>query len=364
MHRYLTAILFVILTATVTAQEQWARLEADPALPFLIDVSEASPPLGPTLASTAQQPTRPARPPGRAAGPRRRGSMVGYIDDAIVESKVRIRVDAAFHTTAPDRAEFFYAKCGCYQDLPSTDPAYDGAAPGPRPGAANDLDFRQLNVSGEYAFSGRVSVFGQLPVRWLQPQSFIPGTGAGFPNQSGIGDVRGGVKLALVATADRNLTAQAQVYAPTGDASKGLGTDHASFEPALLYYQRVSDVVTLESQLGIWLPSGGSAGVPTGVDENFSGQVLSYGIGSGFELYREGRVLFAPVVELVGWRVLSGFQTGPTPQADGTNIVNLKVGARLSVDDLHSVYVGYGRALTDAIWYDDIVRLEYRYSFR
>ena len=80
---------------------------------------------------------------------------------------------------------------------------------------------------------------------------------------------------------------------------------------------------------------------------------------------------FAPVIELVGWHVASGFQTieGPAPdravtapRADGTNIVNLKFGARITVDR-GSFYVGYGHALTDATWYDDIVRFEYRFSF-
>ena len=45
---------------------------------------------------------------------------------------------------------------------------------------------------------------------------------------------------------------------------------------------------------------------------------------------RNGRL--APVVELVGWRVLSGFQTvAATVDAGGTNIVNLKFGARLLI---------------------------------
>jgi hypothetical protein len=79
-------------------------------------------------------------------------------------------------------------------------------------------------------------------------------------------------------------------------------------------------------------------------------------------VYRGGSVRFAPVVELVGWHVLSGYQTGGTPDATGTNIVNLKVGARTAFDR-GSVYVGYGHALTTARWYEDIVRFEYRYSF-
>ena len=28
-----------------------------------------------------------------------------------------------------------------------------------------------------------------------------------------------------------------------------------------------------------------------------------------------------------------------------------------------SIYFGYGKALTDAKWYDDIVRIEYRHGF-
>jgi len=355
-------MVFAMLTSTADAQEQPARAESNDATASLGQVGrfdlrpEAGDQLKETLAPAVQQAPTPLPP---RTG-RRRGSMVGYIDDATVGSKLRIRFDSAFHNTVPDRAEFFYAKCGCYQDLAANNPAFDPDAPGPRPGAANDSDFQQLNVWGEYAVGSFVSIFGQLPVRWFQPTSFIPGTGAGFPNQSGLGDIRAGVKLALAADAEQSLTLQGQLYMPTGDASKALGTDHASFEPEFLYYRQLSDVATLESQFGVWIPFGGSAGVPTSLDGKFSGSVLSYGIGSGFDLYRRGDVQFGPVVELVGWHVLSGFQTAATSDADGTNIVNVKIGVRVSVAGKHSVYFGYGHHLTDATWYDDIVRFEYR----
>ena len=45
------------------------------------------------------------------------------------------------------------------------------------------------------------------------------------------------------------------------------------------------------------------------------------------------------------------------------NIVNLKIGARLGMPNRSSIYVGYGKALTDNAWYDKIVRAEYRMSF-
>jgi hypothetical protein len=288
---------------------------------------------------------------------------VGYIDDATVESKIRVRFDAASENTVPDRAEFFYAKCGCYRGLDPTNPAHDPDAPGPGPGAANDVNFKQLDIFGEYAFNKLFSAYVQFPLRWLQPQSFIAGTGAAFPDESGFGDMRAGVKVGFSPAAHHTLTARAQFFFPTGDASKGLGTDHSTIEPGVLYNWQASDAVTVESQLAVWLPFGGSAGVPTSVDDHFSGRVLTWGVGSGVNVYRGRDIEVGPVVELVGWRVMSGFQTAATPDASGTNIVNLKIGGRVTLDATHSVYVGWGKALTDATWYNDIWRFEYRFAF-
>ena len=310
--------------------------------------------------NTPQTPPAPAleRPPIR-----RRGSMVGYLDDPVIGTKVRVRFEAGFENTAPDRAEFFYAKCGCYQQsLPLDHPFYDPEAPGPGPAAVSELDFQQAFVQGEYATSERVSLFAELPLRWFQPQTFVPGTGASFEDQSGIGDIRGGVKVALVSALDHLVTLQVRGFVPTGESESGLGTNHASIEPALLLYNRLSDRASIESQVGLWAPLGGSDGVPISTSENFSGNVFFYGIGPAVEVYRGPRVRFAPVVELIGWRVLGGFQS-IGEEASGVNIVNLKIGARLTWDDAGSIYGGWGRALTDEHWYHDIVRFEYRRTF-
>jgi hypothetical protein len=316
---------------------------------------------GAQLPPTTAPPRDTPPPPPDPNSARRRGSMVGYIEDTLVGSKVRVRFDIGLHSHTPDRAEFFYAKCGCYRTLSVTDSSYDPKAAGPGPGNLEDLNFQQLYVEAEYAATERFSVFGELPLRWLQPQEFVGGTGS-FPNQSGISDLRAGAKLALTATAHQALTAQVKFYLPSGDALKGLGTDHASIEPAILYYQQLSDRAALESMVSVWLPFGGSDAVPTSRDDRFAGNVLSYGIGPSFDLYRSRDVRFSPVVELVGWRVLSGFQT-PGGDASGTNIVNLKFGARASWGRGGSIYFGYGRALTEADWYNDIFRFEYRVSF-
>jgi hypothetical protein len=94
---------------------------------------------------------------------------------------------------------------------------------------------------------------------------------------------------------------------------------------------------------------------------------LYYGLGTSYDVFSSDTVRVAPVVELVGWRVMSGFMTvcegAPCfAEADG-NIVNLKIGARVVMQGLSSIYVGYGKGLTDRHWYDEIFRVEFRRYF-
>lgn len=359
---YGLALLTVLLAADAVAQAQqppritgWT-LTADPGRPN---------PDTRMVSQTTAQAGRPPQPP-RPPRPRRRASMVGYIEDATVASMVRVRFDSGLHDEFPDRAEFFYAKCGCYSELDVHHPGYDADAPGPKPGAANDLNFQQLVVRGEAPISSVVSFFGELPLRWIQPQSFVDGTFAPgtptFSNQAGLSDIRVGAKFGVSSTADQSATVQLQLHLPTGKSEKGLGTNHASIEPAFLFRQQVHDKVGIESQFGFWIPFGGSAGVPVSVDKKFSGNVLFYGAGASAEVIRGAQVSVSPVVELVGWHVLGGFQSVAL-DASGINIVNLKIGARVFANDDSSFYVGWGHALTTANWYADIVRFEYRYAF-
>jgi hypothetical protein len=357
-----TTLVLVSLAAPLAAQE--ARVETGvPAavgtrsLPegLIADVRAAD-------ANAILQAPRPVvtqRPPLR-----RRGSMVGYVDDAVIGTKVRLRFENAFENDVPDRAEFFYAKCGCYRDLDPNHVAYDPESPGPRPGAASDIDFQQVFVQGEFATSARVSLFAELPLRWIQPQAFLPDTGGPFPNKGGLGDIRGGIKIGLASGLDQTVTLQVRGFVPTGKAENGLGTDHASIEPALLMYHRASEKASIESQVGIWYPLGGADPVPISDSGTFAGPVFFYGIGPSVEVYSGRHFRFAPVVELVGWRVLDGLQTAAIGgDAKGTNIVNLKIGARVSWDESGSIYGGWGRALTEQQWYRDIIRLEYRRWF-
>jgi len=293
-------------------------------------------------------------------GPPVQGSTVGYIDNAVVGSEIRVRFDAGFGDTQPDIAEFFYAQCGCD----------GGTAAGPKPGLATNLNFQQLYLRGEFAPKKFLSFLFDVPVRWVQPTSFAPGTiptgEQGFGDQGGISDVSAGFKLALISSPRQYLTFQSIGTFPSGDSHEGLGTDHYTYAPALLYFQKVTDGFTLEAEAGDSHPIGGDT-------PGFAGDVVEYGVGPSFAAYKSDKVQFAPVVELVGWRIFGGMwnnaaqlaQTGhPLDTADGSNIVNLKVGARTTFGSSNSFYVGYGHALTTANrWYSQILRVEYRRSF-
>ena len=295
-----------------------------------------------------QQPKSPAdnskpskpKPSSDSDRPPIEGSMVGYIDNAVVGSEIRIRFDAGFGDNFPDRAEFFYAQCGC-----------NAGAHGPKPGIATNLNFQQLYMRGEYAPTKRLSLLVDVPVRWIEPLQFAPSTvqsSPGFGDQSGLSDVQAGVKLALLASQQRYLTVQFVASFPSGDSYSGLGTGHYSVAPSLLYFQKVTDRFSLEAQLGDTHPIESSGQLA------FAGDVFTYGIGPSYELYRGEKVRIASVLELVGWQVLGGLENNaaligvvkpPVQSVDGVSIVNLKAGIRTSVGHHQSFYVGFGLSL-------------------
>lgn len=368
-----TESLILVFALTAGSAAAQTAAPAPSAAPSILASATAAVTGAATVADAAgdvAQAPAPAQAPQRPRQvERRRGSMVGYVDDASIGSQVRIRFDAGFDGRRPDRAEFFYAKCGCYRGLADALPAfYDPDAPGPAPGVVTEYDFRQLYLEGEVAVHPRVGLFVEVPVRWVEPSAFVPGLGS-FGSTSGLGDIRTGIKLAIIQTGEATLTAQVRGDFASGDAGKGLGTNHGTIVPALLYFQRLGERATFESQFGSHHPLSGSAGVPTASDDKFAGDVIYYGAGVAYEVYSGPAVRVAPVVEFVGWHVLGGFQTeipgtvGVATPTEGLDIVNLKIGGRVTMQDRTSVYVGYGKKLTDNGWYNDILRVELRYGF-
>lgn len=377
MQRAKLRSLFILLVAVALPGAAMAQDGAEgvgAVAPLRLELGEMAPELGLMLESPlGARPMAGQRDSGtRLAMPRPRlaGSTTGYVDNAIVGSQIRVRFDAAFGYEGADRAAFFYAKCGCYREA-GVDPDANGPAPAlagrdpfTTPFIETGLDARDFTVTLEYAPQERVSVFTDVLLRSISPNINASATG--------LGDLRGGVKVALYQTDTRYVTGQLRVQFSSGDSRKGLGNDHASFEPGLLYFEQLNDIVTLSGELKYWIPVGGATGAPVAPEKDWAGDILEYGAGVSFEVYSGSEATFAPVIELVGWRVLGGFETisldgtlstFTLAEADGINIANLKVGGRISFSGNNSIYVGYGHALTDRHWYDDILRLEFRRAF-
>ncbi len=284
----------------------------------------------------------------------------GYIDPATPLTQFRIRYDSMYDDNRPDRADFFYPKCGCFATLPPGNPLRDPNAKGP-PLPEKSVDSHELMFYGEYAMSERFSGFAEVPLRWLDPEV--------NQHTSGLSDVNFGFKYALLFSPEQILTFQLRATAPSGDTFQGLGTGNWWLEPALLLQRQLSEKVTLVGEL--------RDSIPVAPIDDFAGNVLRYGIGFSYLAYCGQRVRVIPIIETVGWTVLSGKEFSPdlptlVKSASGDTIVNAKFGLRFNFGDTscggsflsHSdFYVGYGRALTGDVWYKDIVRVEYRVRF-
>lgn len=309
--------------------------------------------VAPTPAPSKEAPprviTEPEIMPGvrttAALGDRDVAFSPGYLDNALPLTHFRLRFDSAYDNVRPDRAEYFYAKCGCF----------GGDAPGPRL-PETSVDYQDISAYLEIARGDRLSGFIELPFRMLNPVV--------NDNANGLADINLGFKYAFIRNDCRVVTFQGRLFVPTGEADLGLGTDHVSLEPSLLYTSYLSDRLTTFGQFGVWIPVGGT---------EFAGSILRYGAGVSYTVVDNGCFRVSPIVEVLGWTVLDGFEFANPPgvvlDAEGDTIINAKFGVRVGFGRGRGllrnsdVYVGYGRALTGETWYRDIIRVELRIPF-
>jgi hypothetical protein len=284
----------------------------------------------------------------------------GYVDFAVPVTQFRLRFDAAYDNNRPDRAEFFYAKCGCFAQ-------FGQRAPGP-PLLETRVDYQELRPYLEVAWSKRFSTFIEAPVRFINPEQNA--------NEAGFGNLVAGFKYALIACPDQYLTFQLTTTTPTADTDRGLGNELVTLEPGILWLRQLTDRLTLNAELRDWIPINGT---------DFAGNILRYGTAVTYLAYNTRNFRIYPIGEVVGWTVLGGkelavFNPGSpngvnavtqTLDASGDTIVNAKVGVRFGFGQLigpallsrSDLYIGYGRALTGDVWYKDILRVEYSLRF-
>jgi hypothetical protein len=268
------------------------------------------------------------------------GSAVGYIDPARPTNMFRVRLDAAYKNNRPNRAEYFYAR------------GYPQGPGLPLPEVA--VDYQDIRNYLEYCWTENFSTFFEVSARFLNPIV--------NDNTAGLADTHFGGKFAFVNTCDRVVSGQLRVYAPTGDAGRGLGTRHFSLEPGVLFFAQPDDLVRVEGEAKLWIPVGGT---------DFQGQVAQYGVGVSFGPRSQCAGWINPVVEFVGWTALNGRETavffpGAVPviqEAGGDTILNAKLGVRAGLGDRFDVYAGWGRALTGDVWYKNLYRLEFRLMY-
>lgn len=264
-------------------------------------------------------------------------SAVGYIDTAVPMNQLRLRFDAAYDSNRPTRAEYFYPKGG---------PRGRGFRR-----FSGKVDYQEFSAYMEGTLQPELSVFLNVPYRLINPEL--------NPDHNGFSDLSAGFKYAFVYTEDVVASFQFQTWAPTGDGREGLGTEHVSLEPALLLYAKLTDKVHMESELRYWTSAGGT---------DFAGSLVRYGVGFSYGEHKECGWWVTPVVEFVGWTVLHGKEQVEPPgiavkDAAGDTIINGKFGVRAGSGEHLDFYVGYGRALTGAVWYKDLVRAEVRFKF-
>jgi hypothetical protein len=315
-----------------------ATLTAPPAAAATA-TAEAAPSFAGTLAGAGLGATTAVNP-------------AAYIDGAIPVDVIRLRYDMAYRNNRPDRAEFFYPKCGCFRTL--TPPQLDAKGP---PLPETRVDYQEFSTYVEKTIGERFSIFGEMPLRAINPTV--------NDNVTGIGDVSFGLKYAAILTECQAVTLQFRTITPSGDGDKGLGTENWWLNPGLLWQTQAADRLTLFGEVQDFLPISRTS--------NFAGNVLRFGAGLAYMAVSTERVRVMPVFESVGWWVLSGRQLadGQDIDAIGDTIVNVKGGVRIGLGKVcdpgdlgrSDLYLGYGRAVTGDVWYKDLFRVEYRLRY-
>ena len=298
------------------------------------------------------------------------GGLGGYIDSAVPRSNIRLRYDDAYNMNRPDRAEYFYPQCGCYFFGKNT-PIFSSVgqrnasrrAFGPPLPETKINNIQEYSTYVEYAPLQHVSMFVEVPVRYIDPQQ--------NKNAVGFGDMNLGFKYAFIAQPDAFYTFQFKTYVPTGAGELGMGTNHPSLEPGLLAFQRLSERLYFVGEFRDWIPVHGTTSVAL-PNKQFAGNILNYGLGAFYNMVLTDNFRVAPISEFVGWTTLGGLETtqAGAQSASGDTIVNMKVGVRFGLGDYNlpgggsqlndrlSFYAGYARALTGDFWYKDMLRLE------
>lgn len=264
------------------------------------------------------------------------------IDVSQPQNNIRLRWDATYDLTFPDRSEYFWAKAG---------------GRGPAPERAVDFqEFRFLREIGGDTFS----VATEIPIRMVNPEI--------NDNTAGVGDMNVASKVVLLDGRDWQITQITRTTFPIASSRKGLGTGHTSIEPGLLFGYRWNELTHFHSELKMSFPLGG--------DLMFSGPVLRYGLGFSHLYYENDEFALIQTIEFVNIWMLDGQKTLPpvgllppgVRDVNSEGIFNLMPGMRLVWDtggDLGLIEFGLsgGVGVGSDGWYDGMLRFDTRFAW-
>jgi hypothetical protein len=266
-------------------------------------------------------------------------SGVSFIDSALPQSEVRLLIDGNYDFRRPGRAEYLFPKSGAPGDPGWWQPE-------------RRVDWQELTSYVEFAVQSQFSVFAYLSTRFVNPDINA--------NDWGFDDVDIGFKWAFYSCPGLTTTLQVRGTIPT-HSGPGLGSSHYSVEPGLLVNFRPADFLGIEGEMRYWVPIGGT---------DFAGDMVRYGLGLtiGQRSYQD--FWFTPVIETIGWTILSGKElvyfppdVGIARSASGETIVNAYGGVRFGFGDQGDIYLGYGHSLTGDAWQHWLWRVEFRVRF-
>jgi hypothetical protein len=279
-------------------------------------------------------------------GTERVAQAISFIDTTQPQNNFRMRLDAAYDYMSPDRAEYFWARI-------------DGRGPTTNPSQGGEISVDYQDIRAYIELGGKkFSVGTDLPIRMVDPVL--------YDNTAGLGDISITTKTVLVDCKQWQITNLLRTYIPSGDASAGLGTGHASLEPGFAFRYRWSDITYLHGDLKLW--------IPLGADEIHGGEVLSYGVGISHVWRENDSTAIMPTLEIVGYSFLDGRWTAPlgmgggSIEIDGQDIVNIHPGIRWVWDRgcaCHVRELGLfgGFSTSSSSLYEGMMRLEYRWMW-
>lgn len=270
-------------------------------------------------------------------------STAFWIDSARPQTRTRFGWDYGNSMMLADRAEYFWARVGGFG------PPHP-VAPGVAPLIVPQFDYHELSMYTEVG-KGGFSFFTTLPYRSLYLDE--------FGHQAGFADMRIGTKSLVHDSRLLQIAFQMTTHIPSGVARKGLGTQHVSLEPALLFGLRLSRYNFLQAQVAQWIPIAG--------DHDYAGALARWGVSWNHLAWSyDAGTQMTTSLEAFGWSFQDGAYTDPIlgqQRANDETYVYIGPGCRLLFCNKWEFGVGGAFALTERHFAQSLIRSELTMRF-